>query len=122
MRRSEFDKLVRAALRRIPEDFRSALDNVQIVVRDWPDPEVMEEMTGDPESVVYGLFTGRPLTERHYDDWGELPATITIFQGPLEEDFPDRRELEREIEITLVHEIAHYMGIDEEKLASYGYD
>ncbi len=122
MRRSEFDKLVRAALRRIPEVFRSALDNIQIVVQDWPDPEVMEEMTGDPDSVVYGLFTGRALTERHYDDWGDLPAMITIFQGPLEEDFPDRKELEREIEVTLVHEIAHYMGIDEQTLASYGYD
>lgn len=121
MRRAEFDRIVRSALKRVPEVFRAALQNVQIVVKDWPDPDLMEEMTGERDAVVYGLFTGRALTERHYDDWGDLPAVISIYQGPLEEDFPDRKDLEREIEITLVHEIAHYMGINEDTLASYGY-
>ncbi len=121
MRRSDFEALVESALRRIPRRFRDAMQNVGIVVEDWPAPDLMEEITGDRDEVLYGLFTGRPLTERHYDDWGDLPAMIHIFQGPLEQDFPDRSGLEREIEITLVHEIAHYLGIDENTLEEYGY-
>jgi predicted Zn-dependent protease with MMP-like domain len=121
MKQSEFDRRVEHALQRIPSVFRDALRNVQIVVDTWPDPDLMEEVTGDPEEVLYGLFTGKPLPERHYDDWGDLPSMIHIYQGPLEEDFPDPAELEREIEITLVHEIAHYLGFDEETLEKYGY-
>jgi predicted Zn-dependent protease with MMP-like domain len=71
--------------------------------------------------VPYGLFVGRPVTERHFDDWGDLPALIYIWQRPLEEDFPVPSELEREVEVTLAHEIAHYMGIDEKALEDYGY-
>jgi predicted Zn-dependent protease with MMP-like domain len=121
MKRAEFEALVESALRRIPRRFRDAMQNLGIIVEDWPDPDLMEEATGDRDEVLYGLFTGRPLTERRYDDWGELPSMIHIYQKPLEEDFPNRDELEREIEITLAHEIAHYLGIDEETLDRYGY-
>jgi predicted Zn-dependent protease with MMP-like domain len=122
MRQTEFDRLVESAIRKIPQRFRDVLDNLEIVVEDWPDPDLMEEVTGDRAAVLYGLFTGRPITERSFDDWGELPALIHIYQGPLEEDFPDRQELIREIEVTVVHEIAHYMGFDEQILEEYGYD
>lgn len=121
MKRAEFEALVESALRRIPRRFRDAMQNLGIIVEDWPDPDLMAEVTGDRDEVLYGLFTGRPLTERRYDDWGELPSMIHIYQKPLEEDFPNRDELEREIEITLAHEIAHYLGIDEETLDRYGY-
>lgn len=122
MKRIEFDHLVQEALRKIPREFRDAMENVEIVVEDWPDPGLMEEVTGDPDEVLYGLFTGTPLPERHFDDWGGPPALIHIYQKPLEEDFPDRKELVREIEITLAHEIAHFMGFDEETLREYGYE
>ena len=122
MKRSEFDELVQAALERIPRQFRDALENVEIVVEDWPDPDLMEEVTGDRNEVVYGLFTGRPLPERSFGDWGELPSIIYLYRKPLEEDFPQRDRLAREVEITLAHEIAHYMGFDEEILKKYGYD
>jgi predicted Zn-dependent protease with MMP-like domain len=121
MKRQDFDRRVRNALEKIPPVFREALQNVQIVVNDWPDPDLMEEVTGDRDEVLYGLFTGKPLPERHYDDWGDLPSIIHIYQGPLEEDFPEPEELEREIEITLAHEIAHYLGFDENTLEAYGY-
>ncbi len=122
MKRADFDRLVEEAVRKIPRQFRDAMENVEIIVEDWPDPELMEEVCGDPEAVLYGLFTGKALTERSFDDVGELPAMIHIYQGPLEEDFPDRAELLREIEITVVHEIAHFMGFDEETLRDYGYE
>ena len=122
MNRRAFDRLVRQALRRVPRRFRDAMDNLAVVVEDWPEPELMEEVTGDPDDILYGLFTGTPLPERHLEDSGDLPAMIHLYQGPLEEDFPDQDELVREIEITVVHEIAHFMGFDEDELAGFGYD
>lgn len=122
MDRSKFDALVKKALRKIPRRFRDALQNIEIVVEDWPDPDLMEEVTGDRNEVLYGVFVGTPLPERHFDDWAHLPAVIRIYQRPLEEDFSDPDELEREIEITLVHEIAHFLGFNEETLREYGYD
>jgi predicted Zn-dependent protease with MMP-like domain len=121
MRRSEFDLLVQKAFQRVPKVFRDALNNIEIVIEDWPDPALVEEITGDAGEVLYGVFLGTPLTERHYDDLAPLPAVIHLYQGPLEQDFRDRRELEREIEITLVHEIAHFLGFDEATLEQYGY-
>jgi predicted Zn-dependent protease with MMP-like domain len=117
-----FDSHVSRAIERIPRQFRDAMQNVEIVVEDWPDPNLMEEVTGMRDDVVYGLFVGKPLPWQSVGDWGEPPGLIYLYRGPLEEDFPDPRELAREIEITLVHEIAHYMGFDEEILAEYGYD
>ncbi len=122
MRRTAFESLVGRCLRRIPRIFREALENLEIIVEDWPDPDLMKELFGDPDTVPYGLFVGKPITLKHFDDWGQPPALIYIWQRPLEEDFPDPAELEREVEITLVHEIAHYMGFDEETLEKYGYN
>ena len=122
MKRREFDALVKKALGNIPHEFRNAVENIQIIVDDWPDPELLAEVTGDHNEVLYGLFTGRPLAERLSSDWGDLPAMIHIFRKPLEEDFADPEDLAREVEVTLVHEIAHYLGFDEETLERYGYD
>ena len=79
-----FEKLVEKALQRLPEEFRRVLDNLAIVVEDWPDPELVEEVTGDREEVLYGLFTGTPLPERRLEDSGDLPPVIALYEGPLE--------------------------------------
>ena len=121
MNRKRFEGLVERALSRIPEVFREAMDNVAIVIDDWPTPKLMDEMYGDPETYVYGLFTGTPLPEQHVEDFGDLPTVIRIYQAALETDFQDQVELERELEITLVHEIAHFMGFDEDQLEELGY-
>ncbi len=122
MKSAAFDILVQKALIRIPLQFRDAMKNLEIVVEDWPDPDLMEETTGERDAVVYGLFAGKPLPMQSVSDWGEIPGLIYLYRKPLEEDFPDPEDLAREIEITLAHEIAHYMGFDEETLAEYGYD
>lgn len=122
MNRREFEQLVERAIERIPQIFQKAMENVAITVADWPDPDVMEEMTGDRNEVVYGLFTGTPLPERSVEMSGDMPAMIELYQMPLVEDFPDRRDLIEEIEITLVHEIAHFMGMDEEEIREQGYE
>lgn len=122
MRRHDFQRLAERALQRIPQPFRQAMANVAVVVEDWPDPDLMEEVTGDPDAVLYGLFDGTALPDRSLADPAEVPAVIRLYQGPLEEDFPDRGELEREVEVTLVHEIAHFMGLDEDAIREYGYE
>jgi len=122
MCRRAFEKLVEKALERLPGEFRQAFDNLAIVIEDWPDPAIVEEITGDPSEVIYGLFSGTPLPERRFEDSGDLPPVIALYQGPLEEDFPDRGELAREVEITLVHELAHFMGFDEDAVREFGYE
>ena len=122
MCRRAFEKLVEKALERLPGEFRQAFDNLAIVIEDWPDPAIVEEITGDPSEVIYGLFSGTPLPERRFEDSGDLPPVIALYQGPLEEDFPDRGELAREVEITLVHELAHFMGFDEDAVRKFGYE
>ncbi len=122
MERAEFEQLVERALARIPLAFRQAMVNVAVLVEEWPNPEIVEEITGDRDELIYGLFSGTPLPEQHIADSGDLPPVIEIYRGPLVEDFSDRDELMREIEITLVHEIAHFMGLDEDAVRAYGYD
>ena len=122
MTRKAFEALVREAIDRIPAQFQAAMKNVAIVIEDRPGSEAEEWIDDDPEEVLYGFYQGVPLPERTADDSGMMPDVIYLYRKPLEEDFPDREELIREIEITLVHEIAHYFGFDEEILERYGYD
>jgi predicted Zn-dependent protease with MMP-like domain len=106
----EFEERVRAALDEIPPELASGLENVAVVVAD--------EHPGDPN--LFGTFHGVPRTEQ--SSFGPTPpATITIYRRPLEEAFPDPDELVREIRITVLHELAHYFGIDEGRIDELGY-
>ena len=122
MDKKSFEKLVQEALDRIPSEFQSAMKNVAVVIQDRPGPELDEDMDEEEADDLYGLYQGVPLPDRTADDSGTTPDIIFLYQKPLEEDFPDREDLIREIEITIVHEIAHYFGFDEEALERYGYD
>ena len=121
MKRQAFYKLVQQALDRIPAKFQAAMKNVAIVVEDRPGPEAID-LTDGEDDALYGLYQGVPLPERTGEDSGTMPDVIVLYQKPLEEDFPDRKDLIREIEITIVHELAHYFGFGEEVLERYGYD
>ena len=114
-----FYEMVERALEGLPPELSALLDNVAIVVDERPNfstPLVVE----DPENTLYGLYEGVPLTERGWGYSGVLPDKITIFRGPLERDFePD--ELEEQVRITVVHEIAHYFGFDEDRLEELGW-
>ena len=106
-----FDDHVKAALDSLPANIASALDNIVLLIED--------EHPDDPD--LFGLYEGIPLPERG-DMAGELPDRITIFRIPLEEEFPDPADLEREIRITVLHEIGHYFGLGEDRLTQLGYD
>lgn len=106
-----FDDRVRAALDELPRGLADALRNVAVVVED-ENPE-------DPD--LFGLYQGVPLPERG-DDVGLLPDKISIYRIPLEESFPDPDDLRNEIRITVLHELAHYFGLDEDRLEELGYD
>jgi predicted Zn-dependent protease with MMP-like domain len=96
-----FEEHVRRALDELPPPLAKALENVAVVVED--------EAPDDPD--LFGLWESAEY----------LPDKITIFRKPLVEAFPDPRELEEEIRITVLHELAHYFGIDEDRLEDLGY-
>jgi predicted Zn-dependent protease with MMP-like domain len=97
-----FEEHVRAALDSLPPRLASALDNVAVVI---------EEANAE-EPDLYGLF-----------DWPEyMPAKISIYRRPLLEDFGEGAELEEQIRVTVLHELAHYFGMDEDRIADLGYD
>jgi predicted Zn-dependent protease with MMP-like domain len=106
-----FDDHVRAALDELPPHLAAALQNVAVVVED--------ENPAEPD--LFGLYHGVPLPERG-DMAGALPDKISIYRIPLEESFPDPDELRDEIRITVLHELAHYFGLDEDRIADLGYE
>jgi predicted Zn-dependent protease with MMP-like domain len=106
-----FEDHVRAALDELPPGLAAGLRNVAVVVED-ENPE-------DPD--LFGLYQGVPLPERG-SDVGLLPDKISIYRIPLENCFPDPDELREEIRITVLHELAHYFGLDENQLEQLGYD
>lgn len=118
----EFDRIVQRAIRRIPEEIRRHLDNILITVQKRPAPDMLEEMGYPPDEPLLGVYWGVPLNERSIAEPPLYPDTIYIFKEPLEEMCVDRAELEEEIEITVAHEVAHYLGMSEERLAELGYD
>ena len=124
----EFENVIEEALESIPEKFIEALENVAIVMEDEPD-EYHFETLDEPDSLggslyegeLLGLYDGIPLTERdgYYD--GDIPDVITIFKSPHERSFGSREEVVTEIGKTVIHEIGHYFGIDDERLHEMGY-
>ncbi len=108
---ASFEELVRAALDSLPPDLAAALENVAVVIED--------EHPDDPD--LFGLYEGVPLPERGTRYTG-LPDRIAIYRLPLEDSFADPGELEEEIRVTVLHELAHYFGIDEDRLAELGYE
>jgi predicted Zn-dependent protease with MMP-like domain len=115
----DFYELVERALEGLPPELSALLDNVAIVVDDWPGYST-PLVSDDPGETLYGLYEGVPLTQRGAGYHGMLPDKITIFRGPLQRDFP-REELEEQIRITVVHEIAHHFGFGEDRLEELGW-
>jgi predicted Zn-dependent protease with MMP-like domain len=112
MSREEFEELVGEALDTIPPRLTGLMKNVVIMVEDTPPPQA---------GVLLGLYEGVPLTERGDSYAGLLPDRITIFRRPLLALCDTRDDLVREVRVTVVHEIAHHFGIDDERLHELGW-
>jgi len=114
-----FERLVDRALASIPSPFRESLAEVAIVIDDWPSDDQLIDNDLDPDDVLYGLYEGVPRTEWAADS-AVVANRITLFRIPLEDDFPDPRDLAEEVRITVIHELAHHLGIDDDRLDELG--
>jgi predicted Zn-dependent protease with MMP-like domain len=123
MRLSEkdFDTIVKKAIRSIPEEIQQYLDNIVISVKKRPSNNILQEMGLLPEEQLLGVYDGVSLMDRSVTSPPLFPDSIILFQEPLEEMCETVEELEEEIEITVVHEVAHFVGISEERLEELGY-
>ncbi len=110
MNRAEFEKLVWQAVDSLPQFFKERLQNVMIVIQDSPDP---------PDETLLGLYVGVPMTERSVFSDQSGPDIIYIFQKNIEAAAQgDPNEIWRQVRITVIHEIGHYFGLDEDQLAA----
>ena len=122
-RRERFERLVADAIDGLPDDILAMLDNVEIVVADAPTPEQLA--TTDPleeGELLLGLYEGIPLTERASSGYGlVLPDKITLFQRALESICPTEEALRQEVQVAVVHGLAHNFGISDERLDELGW-
>lgn len=119
--RQQFEQLVVEALRGIPETFRSRLENVGIVIEERPSRQLLRSLGMDADETLFGYYEGIPLTER--GDWYNLapPDRIIIFRQPILEVCSSPDEIRTEVRKTVLHEVAHFYGIDDAALDEMGY-
>lgn len=113
----EFEALVADALDSIPEELGEEMENVAVVVEDWPTPEQLAE-----HGRLLGLYEGIDITQRGPLDYaGVMPDRITIFKGPLCEMAHDLDDLAEQVRVTVLHEVGHYFGISDGRLDELGW-
>jgi len=120
MQRAEFIRTVRRALRDVPPPFHEHLEQIDIVVKRRPTVHDLHEAGLGPDESMYGFYRGIPLTERDSGYNLTAPDVIDIYQEPLEEDFTDVEQLMAEIRATVLHELGHFFGIDDDRLEELG--
>jgi predicted Zn-dependent protease with MMP-like domain len=113
--RRDFEQLVEQALGELPERFAALLDNVAIVVEEEPTDEDLDVLEEGCDELL-GIYRGVPMTERHWDSV-HLPDQIAIFRGPILRIAQNRRDAIDEVRDTVVHELGHYFGLDDDEMA-----
>jgi predicted Zn-dependent protease with MMP-like domain len=121
LRRRRFEALVRSAIDDLPPALRQFMRNVEIVVEDWPRRSDLAAAGLKDDETLYGLYIGVPLTERHSGYHLVLPDKIVLYQGPHEADRPGYAALVRQVQTTVVHEIAHHFGLSDARLNELGW-
>jgi predicted Zn-dependent protease with MMP-like domain len=122
MDRTEFEDIVRDALDDLPEEFARYLDNVQVVVEDEPSPALLRSLGLNPRrETLFGLYQGVPLHLRGGAFGGALPDKISIFYRPLVRTFTSPERIRRQVRKTVIHEIAHFFGLDDVTIRKLGY-
>ena len=121
MTRKEFRRLVTEVLETLPREFAERLENVAVVVEDEPTREQIRGAGLDPrDDTLFGLYEGVPLEARGHE-YTALPDKISIFYRPIVESCSSAAEIRDEIRTTVLHEVAHFFGIDDEDLDEWGY-
>lgn len=122
MDRARFQRLVTLAIDSLPPEVRDRIEGVAVLVEDEPTDEQIAGVGLDPdEDSLYGLYEGTPLPERGHDFAMQLPDRIFLFYGPLVADFPNPDELRDEIRDTIIHEVAHFYGLDDDEIGDLGF-
>jgi predicted Zn-dependent protease with MMP-like domain len=116
MTRAAFERLVERALGTLPPAFKARLANIAVLIEDWPDEDTLIDLGIEPPDTLYGLYRGVDLPHRDSMYANVLPDTITIYQGPIEEDAESRRAMVEMVRETVMHELGHYFGLDDETL------
>ncbi|MGH9464703.1 MAG: metallopeptidase family protein [Thermoanaerobaculia bacterium] len=117
MSREQFEEVVARALDDLPEDLARRIENVYVQVEDEPSLEDLASLGLDPEEdTLFGLYQGLSILERDPAAYSALPDRIVVYRLPLLEACSSRRELLREIRDTVVHELGHYFGLEEDAL------
>ena len=122
MSRARFEALVGEALDTIPEELARLIDNCVVVVEEWPSDDQLRDSETPPGETLFGIYEGIDLTSRSPLDYaGVLPDRIVVFMGPHLEVAESEADLAEEIRVTVVHEIAHHFGIDDDRLHELGW-
>jgi predicted Zn-dependent protease with MMP-like domain len=116
----EFEQLVAQALDTLPDFFLQKLENIDVVVADWPTAADLQAVGMKPGQLLLGLYQGVPLTRRTSRYGLVLPDKITIFQGPIEQICRTREEVVQRVQRTVKHELAHHFGISDDRLRELG--
>jgi|SRR5579884_1053695 len=119
--RRAFERLVVGALDSLPDAIHDMLDNVEIVVEDEPTRQHLRTGRVGPGHTLFGLYEGVPLTQRDSGYSMVLPDKITIFRGPIERACRTPEARAQQVRITVIHELAHHVGIDEARLEELGW-
>ena len=120
--RSEFEGMVGDALDEIPDALATEMQNVAVMVEDWPTRSQLDAADVHRGGTLLGLYEGVPLTARGPLSYsGVAPDRITIFQGPLSQRARDVDELAAQVRVTVLHEVGHYFGMDDDRLHELGW-
>ena len=122
MKPDAFDRVVQEVLGELPKDLRGALKTVQIVVKEAPTVLELGRAGLEAGEDLYGFFDGVSLPDKSASYPDPFPDRVVLFRRALMEDFPKAADLKREIRITLIHELGHFFGMDEDDLAARGYE
>jgi predicted Zn-dependent protease with MMP-like domain len=118
---ARFLELVNEAIDGLPGKFKEALKNIDIDVQEWPDPGLLKKLGYGKGRLLLGLYQGIPLTRRRRWSIPVMPDRIVIYKGPIEALAPTEDEVKKRVQTTVLHEVGHYFGLDDEKLKEYGY-
>lgn len=117
---AEFEALVAEALDGLPPQFQEAMNNVAVLIKQWPSAAELRSTGAPAGHTLLGLYSGVPLTERTHYYSLVPPDTITLYQGPIEQSCHSSEAIRQAVQHTVMHELAHHFGIDDDRLRELG--